>query len=159
MEYTQMPAGLTSARAAVAVAPLATQIQTFPIPKVSDEDAWLKVEACGVCGTDWEFYERTPWGAKLGPIILGHEIVGEIVSIGDTAARKWGVAEGSRVAVEEFLPCGVCSRCRSGNYRLCSQTDSRGDAPFLRYGAVSTQVRPSLWGGFAEIMYLHPDSV
>lgn len=147
------------ARAAVAVAPLVTELQTFPIRDVSEDDAWLKVEASGVCGTDWEFYERRKRGSNLGPIILGHEIVGRIAAIGDKAAKKWNLQVGTRVAIEEFIPCGVCSLCRGGNYRLCAQTESRGAAPFLRYRAVSTQVTPRLWGGFCEWLYVHPDSV
>ncbi len=147
-----------SSKSAVAVARLATEICQFPVGDLGDDDAWLFVEACGVCGTDWDIYERKI-GRNFGPVILGHEIVGQIAAIGKAAAVKWGVNVGTRVAVEEFLPCGVCSLCLSGDYRLCSRTDVRSNSPILRYGATSTAVKPSLWGGFSELMYLHPQSI
>ncbi len=144
-----------TARAAVAVAPQRTEIWRLPYPETGPDNGLLAVEACGVCGTDWDFYTRRR-GATLGPLILGHEVVGRIIAIGERAAGRWGVREGDRVAVEEFLPCGECEFCLSGRPALCAATDSRSEAPFLRYGATSTDVPPGLWGGFSEVLYLHP---
>lgn len=141
--------------AAVATDPLHTELRTFPLPQVGPEDGLLRVEACGLCGTDWEYYTRQR-GAHLGPMILGHEIVGTVLEVGDQAARRWGVRPGDRVAVEEFLPCGACAFCRSGRPALCDATDSRFSGPFLRYGATPVEVPPALWGGFSEVLYLHP---
>lgn len=142
-------------RAAVATAPLHTELQTFSLPEVGPEDGLLQVEACGLCGTDWEYYTRQR-GAHLGPMILGHEIVGTVLAVGEGAARRWGVRPGDRVAVEEFLPCGSCVFCRTGRPALCDATDSRSAGPFLRYGATPVDIPPSLWGGFSEVLYLHP---
>ncbi len=147
-----------TARAAVAVAPLQTELRDLPLPAVGPEDGLLSVEACGVCGTDWDFYTRRR-GATLGPLILGHEVIGRILALGERAAERWGVREGERVAVEEFLPCGHCEFCLSGRPALCAETDSRSDRPFLRYGATSTDVPPGLWGGFSEVLYLHPHAL
>lgn len=149
---------LETSRASVAERPLSSSIRIFPVSATPDDGAWLRVEASGVCGTDWEFYERC-FGADLGPLVLGHEVVGRIASIGERAERRWGVSEGARVVVEEFIPCGTCQLCRLGNYRLCQRTEFRGSGPFLRYGATPISLEPSLWGGFSEMMYLHPDSV
>ncbi len=143
------------ARAAVATEPLRTELRTFPVPRIGPEEGLLRVEACGICGTDWEYYTRKR-GAHLGPMILGHEIVGTVLAVGEGAAQRWNVRPGDRVAVEEFLPCGQCGFCRTGRPALCDATDSRSQAPFLRYGATPLHVPPSLWGGFSEVLYLHP---
>ncbi|HEV8353995.1 MAG TPA: zinc-binding dehydrogenase [bacterium] len=143
--------------AAVAVAPLRTEIREFPIPDVGPDDGLLEVEACGLCGTDWEFYTRRR-GAHLGPIILGHEIVGRVRAVGREAAARWQIQSDDLVAVEEFLPCGQCEFCLSGRPALCSDTDSRAER-FLRYGATPIDVPPALWGGFSEVLYLHPHAL
>src|SRR5574341_1863587 len=97
-------------RAAVAPAPLSTELRAFPVPVVGSDDGLLTVEACGLCGTDWDFYTRRR-GAHLGPLILGHEIVGRVAAIGERAGERWKVRVGDRAAVEEFLPCGRCEFC------------------------------------------------
>jgi len=148
-------AGNQTARAAVTPAALATELRTLSVPSVGPDDGLLRVEACGLCGTDWDFYTRRR-GAHLGTLILGHEIVGRIVAIGERAAQRWKVKPGDRVAVEEFLPCGHCEFCFSGRPAMCEATDSRSEKPFLRYGATPIDVPPGLWGGFSEVLYLHP---
>src|SRR5437870_65505 len=117
------------------------------------------MEICGICGTDWEIYGRASRGQRLGPLILGHENVGRIEAVGDRATARWGVREGDRVAVEEFIPCGRCRLCLAGHYRLCDATDSRSGKPVLRYGITPVSIPPALWGGFAQYMYLHPNSI
>jgi threonine dehydrogenase-like Zn-dependent dehydrogenase len=119
------------------------------------------VEACGVCGADIHGQLRVAGSGK----ILGHENVGTIAKLGREAARKWKLKEGDRVAVEEYMPCGVCEFCRSEDYRFCAQTDPtvtfdgkvRGEALF--YGSMSIDVPPALWGGYSEYLYLHPNAV
>lgn len=153
-----MSAGTTGVRtvtAAVAAGPLRTELQRLPVPPVGTDDGLLAVDACGLCGTDWDFYTRQR-GAHLGPLILGHEIVGRVIAVGEQAAKRWHVTTGDRVAVEEFLPCRECEFCRAGRPALCEATDSWSDKPFLRYGATPVDVPPGLWGGFSEILYLHP---
>jgi threonine dehydrogenase-like Zn-dependent dehydrogenase len=148
-----------TARAAVAVEALRTEPQNFSLPEVGADDGLLQIEVCGVCGTDWEIYLRESRGRGLGPLILGHENIGRIAALGERAAERWGVSVGDRVAVEEFLPCGHCRFCLSGRGWLCDATDSRGAAPFLRYGSTPTSIPPALWGGFAEYLYMHPNSL
>ena len=146
--------GLRTVPAAVTPAPLRTELRRLPVPEIGPDEGLLAVEACGLCGTDWDFYTRRR-GSHLGPLILGHEIVGRILAVGEQAARRWNVRSGDRVAVEEFLPCGHCEFCFSGRPALCEATDSRGER-FLRYGATPIDVPPGLWGGFCELLYLHP---
>jgi len=56
------------------------EIKEFPMPQVGDDDVLVKVEGCGVCGTDAHEYKRDPFG--LIPVALGHEGTGEIVKMG-----------------------------------------------------------------------------
>jgi threonine dehydrogenase-like Zn-dependent dehydrogenase len=150
----------SDALAAVAVAPLTTELRRLPLPEVGPDDALLRIEIAGICGTDWEIYRRESRGRDLGPLILGHENVGHLSAVGDRAAQRWGVGEGDRVALEEFIPCGRCRLCRAGHYRLCDATDSRSSlSGVLRYGITPLRIPPSLWGGFAEHLYVHPDSI
>ncbi len=151
-------AGDRTVRAAVTPTPLLTELRTFSVPPVGPDEGLLEVEACGLCGTDWDFYTRRR-GAHLGPLILGHEIVGRVIAVGERAAERWRVKAGDRLAVEEFLPCGHCEFCFSGRPALCEATDSRSEGPFLRYGATPIDVPPGLWGGFSEVLYLHPHAL
>jgi len=56
------------------------EIKEYPMPAVGDDDVLVKVEGCGVCGTDAHEYKRDPFG--LIPVALGHEGTGEIVKMG-----------------------------------------------------------------------------
>ena len=56
------------------------EIKEFPMPEVGDDDLLVKVEGCGICGTDSHEYKRDPFG--LIPVALGHEGTGEIVKMG-----------------------------------------------------------------------------
>ncbi len=138
--------------AAVLTAPGQFELRQFDLPEVGDDGALLKIEACGICGSDISGSKRLPEGPK----ILGHENVGIIARIGRGAAARWHLAEGDRVALEEYLPCGACKWCRSADYRFCDQTDRNGS---LRYGTTPISTSPSLWGGYSEYMYVHPGSV
>jgi threonine dehydrogenase-like Zn-dependent dehydrogenase len=146
-------------RVAVATEPCVTELRELPLPATGPDDGLLRVEAAGICGTDWEIYRRQSRGQGLGPLILGHENVGRVVALGERAAERWGLAVGDRVAVEEYLPCGTCRLCRQGDYRLCEATDTRRAGPYLRYGATPLTVAPGLYGGFGEYLYLHPRAV
>ncbi|WP_216858258.1 zinc-dependent alcohol dehydrogenase [Actinomadura verrucosospora] len=129
----------------------------LPLPPVGPDDALLRVEACGICGTDVEQYTgalRDSIG-PASPFVPGHEPVGRIAAIGAQAARRWGLAEGDRVVVEPALPCGACRECRMGRYVLCAGWDHYP----MSYGFVPAKIPPALWGGFADHMYLHRNSV
>ncbi len=142
------------ARAAVQVADRRIEMQEFDIPRIGSDDGLLRIEACGICGSDYEQYagEFGKAGFRLDyPLIPGHEPVGIVEEIGDEAARRWGVRVGDRVAVEPAITCGACAECRSGRPLLC-----RGTRRNLGYAYISTEVPPSLWGGYAEYMYLAP---
>lgn len=123
------------------------------LPPLGLEDGILRVEACGVCGSDLKKYR-----VDRRPTVLGHETVGVVESAGPSAGQRWGVEEGARVLLEEYLPCGHCRYCRTGEFRSCAMTDNaRADA--LRYGSTSLDVPPGAWGGYSRHQYLHPNTV
>ncbi|MHA9738193.1 zinc-dependent alcohol dehydrogenase [uncultured Robinsoniella sp.] len=71
-------------------------IKEFPIPEIGDDDILVKVEGCGVCGTDAHEFKRDPF--SLIPVVLGHEGTGEIVKIGknvkkDSAGKALGLGD------------------------------------------------------------------
>ena len=71
-------------------------IKEFPIPELGDDDILVKVEGCGVCGTDAHEFKRDPFG--LIPVVLGHEGTGEIVKMGknvkkDSAGKNLAVGD------------------------------------------------------------------
>ncbi len=141
--------------AAVAVAPKKTEIRELDMPELTPDSGLLKIEAAGVCGSDWPMYQSE----RPGPRILGHENVGYIAKIGSEAAKRWGVKEGDRVALEEYLPCGHCRLCRSGEFRSCQATDIFHNERAIRFGSTPLTVKPSLWGGYSQYLYLHPSTV
>ena len=91
----------------------------LPLPEVGDDDALLRVEACGLCGTDHELFtgELFPGYA----FVPGHETIGVIERIGPAAAARWEVREGDRVAVEVYQSCRECGACRAGDTRRCER--------------------------------------
>lgn len=98
-------------------------------------DARLRVEACGVCGSDLTSY-RT--GAYVAPgQVMGHEFVGQVVEAGAEA----DVAVGDRLVVRPMRACGTCWYCRRGDIHLCSGTAKLS----LSFG---------LPGGYAEVVHL-----
>ena len=136
-----------SARAMVQTGPGVLELQEFAIPDAGDDGAVLRVEACGICGTDLETYRGSI--PLRYPVVPGHEAVGIIETIGASASRAWGVVAGDRVIVPAELACGQCASCQDGNNCLASPGT---------HGFLPTSVEPSLWGGFSDYMYLSPQS-
>jgi len=141
-------------KAAVLTAPRQIELRELPIPETDDQSGLLRIEVTGVCGVDWPAYTGDRADRFKLPLILGHEIVGRVERIGAQAAFRWGIAEGDRVVLEEYAPCGRCQYCRSGHYYLCG-----GMAMEKMYGFTSLDVAPGLWGGFSEYVYLDPHAL
>ncbi len=141
--------------AAVLVAPKEFELREFELPEIPDDAGLLKLEACGICGSDIHGAERL----NDGPKILGHENVGIVAKIGQRAQERWKIKEGDRIALEEYVPCGACKWCRSDDFRFCEQTDIAGPGPRLWYGSTAINTWPSLWGGYSQYMYIHPNAV
>ncbi len=87
------------------------EIKEFNIPEISDDEMLVKVEGCGICGTDVHEYKNDPF--ELIPVVLGHEGTGEIIKIGknikrDSAGKSLKV--GDKI-VTCIIPCGECPTC------------------------------------------------
>jgi threonine dehydrogenase-like Zn-dependent dehydrogenase len=78
------------------------------------DEVLVRVEACGICGTDLHIVEGT--ARSTPPVVLGHEYSG-IVEDAGTAA---GINEGARVAIDPNISCGTCFYCRRGLVHLCA---------------------------------------
>jgi threonine dehydrogenase-like Zn-dependent dehydrogenase len=119
------------------------------IPDIDDDSAILQIEACGICGSDYEQYEGV-LGTPI-PAVPGHEPLGRIAAIGDRAALRWGVNVGDRVAVETMIACHSCSTCHGGDYHLC------GTRRIYSYIPLSDE--PGLWGAYSQYMFLDRNSI
>jgi threonine dehydrogenase-like Zn-dependent dehydrogenase len=137
--------------AAVQLGPERIELQEFPRPEIGPDEGLLRLEACGICGSDIEQF-RGHTRARVYPVIPGHEPLGIVEEIGERAALRWGVRPGDRVVVEARIPCGACPTCLSGRYTLCPAGRIHGSN-------MPTSVPPAIWGGFAQYMYLHPNSI
>ncbi|MFM0342219.1 alcohol dehydrogenase catalytic domain-containing protein [Paraburkholderia fungorum] len=142
-------------KAAVAVEPSRTEIQTFDRPATTALTGLLRVAITGVWGSGGPYYRALP--QSRGPLIPGHETVGHIEEAGELAKARWGLKEGDYVALEEYVPCGHREYCLSNEFRLCNATDWRLNG--LRYGATGLRTAPSFWGGFGQYQYLQLNTV
>ncbi len=108
------------------------QLRKLPLATPGAGQVLLRVRACGVCRTDLHIADGELTEPKL-PLVLGHEIVGEVVGVGEGVNT---LAEGDRVGVPWLgWTCGACRYCKRGQENLCAR------ARFTGY---------TLDGGFAE---------
>jgi L-iditol 2-dehydrogenase len=88
------------------------RIEERPLPEISGGELLVKVMASGICGSDvMEWYR-----VKKAPIVLGHEITGEVVEIGSGVD---GFKKGDRVFVSHHVPCNTCHYCLNGHHTAC----------------------------------------
>ncbi|MFN0154350.1 MAG: zinc-binding dehydrogenase [Gaiella sp.] len=111
------------------------RLEEAPEPTVGDEDALIEVAACGICGSDLEYYYgRSPVGTAdgKGPLILGHEFSGTVVALGKHAR---GLSVGDRVAVNPIQSSAGSDFTRSGNphYDLQEVLGVTTNGGFARY--------------------------
>jgi L-iditol 2-dehydrogenase len=88
------------------------RVQEMPRPRAEAGEILVKVKASGICGSDvMEWYRM-----KRAPIVLGHEIAGDIAEVGEEV-EDWKV--GDRVVVTHHVPDNTCKYCRSGHHSVC----------------------------------------
>ncbi len=114
----------------------AITIADVPDPIVPDDGVVLKVDATGICRSDWHGWQGHDTDIKL-PHVPGHELAGTIVEIGKNI-RNW--KPGDRVTMPFVAGCGHCGPCLSGNQQVCDH-----------------QFQPGFthWGSFAEYVAVH----
>jgi 2-desacetyl-2-hydroxyethyl bacteriochlorophyllide A dehydrogenase len=128
--------------------PFSLKIVEIDKPIVGSEEALIKVEACGVCGTDIHIYEGKTGIARY-PLIPGHEFSGRVVDVGVEASKYLSI--GDRVVVDPTVVCGRCIFCRSGRMHLCLEWSPIG---VIRDGAFAEYVKVP-----AHLAYRIPDVV
>ncbi|OGP57119.1 MAG: alcohol dehydrogenase [Deltaproteobacteria bacterium RBG_13_61_14] len=106
------------------------RLQEIPTPRIGPGELLVKVRASGICGSDvLEWYR-----IKQAPRVLGHEIAGEIVELGEGVK---GYRVGDRVFVSHHVPCNTCHYCLNDNHTVCetlhtTNYDPGGFAEFIR---------------------------
>jgi (R,R)-butanediol dehydrogenase/meso-butanediol dehydrogenase/diacetyl reductase len=116
-------------KAAVYHGPMDIRLEQLPEPEIKPASVKVKVDWCGICGTDLHEYlagpifippagSPHPLTGETLPLTLGHEFAGEVVEV---ASDVETIAPGDRVAVEPVFRCGTCAACRRGVPNLCEK--------------------------------------
>ncbi len=106
------------------------RLEEMPVPAIGPGELLVRVVASGICGSDvMEWYR-----IKKAPLVLGHEITGEIVETGEGAH---GFRKGDRVFVSHHVPCNTCRYCLAGDSTVCdtlrtTNFDPGGFSEYLR---------------------------
>lgn len=123
------------------------RLEERPIPKIGPAEILVKVRASSICGSDvMEWYR-----IKKAPLVLGHEITGEIAEVGKKVA---GYKKGDRLFASHHVPCMACHYCLSGHHTACetlhtTNYDPGGFAEYIRVPQVNVD----------RGIYLLPDKV
>ena len=111
-------------------------VREVPDPKPSEDGVVIKVEANGICRSDWHAWMGHDPGITEFPHVPGHEMAGVISAAG---ARVQAVEVGDRVTVPFCCGCGYCPQCQSGNQQICDnefQPGFTGWGSFAEYVAI-----------------------
>jgi 2-desacetyl-2-hydroxyethyl bacteriochlorophyllide A dehydrogenase len=107
-------------------------VREAPDPEPGPEDVLIRVHSCGICGTDQHIFDGDVGGPL--PMIGGHELAGEVVSVGAEVPDDFPA--GGRVAVEPNISCGSCFYCQRGQVNHCMRWSAIGvtrDGGFADY--------------------------
>ncbi len=113
-------------------------LKQVPVPKPKPGELLVKVRAASICGTDISIYDWTPWaeGHIKPPIVIGHEVVGEVVEIN---GEPENIKKGDLVSSETHIFCGSCYQCRINNRHICENMELFGigrDGGFAEYATI-----------------------
>lgn len=98
------------------------EVVDVPMPRPSADEVLVRVEACGICGSDVHGYDGST-GRRIPPLIMGHEAAGTVVAAGSSAAS---LKEGDRITFDSTVYCGECEYCRRGDVNLCDRRQVLG---------------------------------
>ena len=120
------------------------RLEERPAAPLGPSQVRLQFGAGGICGSDLHYYYEGRVGdfAVREPLILGHEVAGEVIETGRDAGR---VKLGDRVAVNPSLPCWQCRACQAGRTNLCRRMSFLGSAAVV----------PHIQGSFQEQLVVH----
>lgn len=109
-------------KAAFVVDTCKVEIQDIEKPEIQDDEVLIKVRTTGICGSDLHLYKGTH-AFRKPPVILGHEVAGEVVEIGKNVTK---FKVGDRVTVEPHIGCGECEFCKKDLVNICLNKKAPG---------------------------------
>ncbi len=118
------------------------EVKPVDRPAIGSRDVLLKVKAASICGTDLHIYSWNEWArdrVRTLPMILGHELFGEVIEIGSEVKRA---RIGDRVSAESHIICRTCFQCRTGLGHVCRKTKILGldrNGSFAEYVALPAE--------------------
>jgi L-iditol 2-dehydrogenase len=114
------------------------EITDMPVPAVGAGEVLVRVEACGICGSDVHGLDGST-GRRIPPIVMGHEAAGTVEAVGSGVTR---FAKGDRVTFDSTVYCGACAYCKIGQINLCDNREVIGvsEGNYRRHGAFAEYV-------------------
>ena len=114
------------------------EIKDMPMPEVGPRDVRVRVDSCGICGSDVHGFDGSS-GRRIPPLIMGHEAAGTIESVGSEVES---LGAGDRVTFDSMISCGACRFCRAGQINLCDNRRVVGVSPgeWKQHGAFAEYV-------------------
>ena len=128
------------------------ELQDLPKPDPGPDEVLIRVEACGVCGSDVHGYDGST-GRRIPPLVMGHEAAGVVADVGREVK---GFRPGQRVTFDSTVYCGNCFFCQRGNVNLCDNRQVLGVScgDYRRAGAFAEFVTVP-----ARILHTLPDTL
>ena len=133
------------------------RLEEMPIPQIGPGELLVRVETCGICGSDvMEWYRL-----DRAPLVLGHEIGGQVVAVGE-GVERYKVDD--RVTAAHHVPCNTCPYCLSGHHTVCdtlrrTNFDPGGFAEYIRLPAINVDRGVFLLPGevsYEEATFIEP---
>ena len=114
------------------------EIVELPLPRPGPDEVLVRVQACGICGSDVHGYDGAS-GRRIPPIVMGHEAAGTVAALGTNASRA---REGDRITFDSTVYCGKCEYCMRGEVNLCDRREVLGVSTpeYRRAGAFAEYV-------------------
>lgn len=111
------------------------RLEEMPLPEIGPGEILMRVRASGICGSDVMHWYR----AGRGPLVLGHEVAGEVASVGAGVDK---FKPGDRIAAAHHVPCNTCHYCLNGHHTVCDTLRSTnfypgGFAGFIRLPVIN----------------------
>src|SRR4029453_8808517 len=114
------------------------RLEELPVPKIGAGELLIRTRSTGICGSDLMEWYRI----KKAPLVLGHEITGEVVGVGGGVE---GFQIGDRVFSSHHVPCGECRYCLAGHQSVCdllrtTHFDPGGFAEYIRVPKINVEL-------------------
>jgi L-iditol 2-dehydrogenase len=114
------------------------RLEEMAVPQIAAGELLLRIRASGICGSDLMEWYRI----KKAPVVLGHEITGEVVEVGSQVEN---FRPGDRVFASHHVPCGNCRYCLAGHQSVCDMLrtthfDPGGFAEFVRVPKINAEL-------------------